>query len=42
MQIDLQDDHADVDEGRERDGMLNYYYKRWLWMQFPWWCINQR
>ena len=20
--------------------MLNYYYKRWLWVQFPWWCIN--
>jgi hypothetical protein len=20
--------------------MSNYYYKRWLWVQFPWWCIN--
>lgn len=20
--------------------IINYYYKRWLWVQFPWWCIN--
>lgn len=20
--------------------MINYYYKRWLWVQFPWMCIN--
>jgi hypothetical protein len=20
--------------------LSNYYYKRWLWVQFPWWCIN--
>ena len=20
--------------------LRNYYYKRWVWVQFPWWSIN--
>lgn len=29
-----------IAEKKSDHQMLNYYYKRWLWVQFPWWCIN--
>ena len=38
--VDLQSGYPKEVEGKEKDGMLNYYYKRWLWIQYPWWCIN--
>lgn len=30
--VDLQSGIPKEIEGKEKDGMLNYYYKRWLWI----------
>lgn len=34
----VKDMMAQQEQGEQR--MINYYYKRWLWVQFPWMCIN--